>query len=74
LAFPVVVNDVAALSAHMAANRIWCARHWAELPSPQGFAAEHDLGRRCLSLPLDGRYDSRDMERIVASLRDYYPR
>ncbi len=74
LAFPVVVNDAAALSAHMAEHRVWCARHWAELPSPQGFAAEHALSRKCLSLPLDGRYDSGDMERIVATLRKYYPR
>jgi dTDP-4-amino-4,6-dideoxygalactose transaminase len=74
LAFPVVVNDAATLSAHMAANRIWCARHWAELPSPQAFAVEHALSRQCLSLPLDGRYDSRDMERIVATIRELYPR
>jgi len=74
LAFPVVVNDAATLSAHMAKNRIWCARHWADLPSPQGFAVEHDLSRRCLSLPLDGRYDSEDMERIVAAIREIYPR
>lgn len=74
LAFPVVVNDAAALSAHMALSRIWCARHWAELPSPQGFATEHALSRHCLSLPLDGRYDSNDMERIIAILREYYPR
>ncbi|WP_443748602.1 hypothetical protein [Asticcacaulis solisilvae] len=74
MAFPVVVNDAAALAAHMAASRIWCARHWAELPSPQGFAAEHALSGRCLSLPLDGRYDSDDMERIVATIREVYPR
>ncbi len=74
LAFPVVVNDAAALSAHMAESRIWCARHWAELPSPQSFAAEHDLSRKGLSLPLDGRYDSSDMERIVAAIRRFYPR
>ena len=74
LAFPVVVNDAVALSAHMAANRIWCARHWAELPSPQGFATEHMLSRQCLSLPLDGRYDSKDMERIVGTIREIYPR
>lgn len=71
LAFPIVVKDAAALSAHMASNRIWCARHWAELPSPQGFAAEHDLSRTCLSLPLDGRYDSGDMERIAAAIREF---
>lgn len=74
LAFPIVVKDAAACAAHMAAHRIWCARHWAELPSPQAFAAEHDLSRQCLSLPLDGRYDSGGMERIVATIRELYPR
>jgi len=74
LAFPVIVNDAAALSAHMAANRVWCARHWAELPSPQGFVAEHALSRHCLSLPLDGRYNSGDMERVAATIREIYPR
>ncbi len=71
LAFPVVVDDAAALSAHMAAERIWCARHWAELPSPGSFAAAHALSRRCLSLPLDGRYGEDDMERIIAAIGRY---
>ena len=71
LAFPVVVDDVAALSAYLAGERIWCARHWADLPSPERFAAAHALSRRCLSLPLDGRYGEADMKRIVAAVRSY---
>ncbi len=71
LAFPVVVDDAGALSVHMAAERIWCARHWADLPSPDGFADAHALSGRCLSLPLDGRYGTDDMERIIAAVRTY---
>ena len=71
LAFPVVVDDAAALSAHLASERIWCARHWADLPSPQTFAAAHALSRRCLSLPLDGRYGEDDMNRMIAAIRRY---
>lgn len=65
LAYPVVTEDAAALSAALAAERIWCARHWADLPSPEVFAEAHDLSRRCLSLPLDGRYGADEMARIT---------
>ena len=65
LAFPIVVDDAAVLSSRLAARRIWAARHWADLPSPKSFVAAHALSGRCVSLPLDGRYDAQDMDRIA---------
>jgi dTDP-4-amino-4,6-dideoxygalactose transaminase len=71
LAFPILVADAAAMSAWLADRRIWAPRHWAEVPSPIPFTAAHDLARRCLSLPLDGRYGASDMARIVEAVRAY---
>lgn len=71
LAYPIVVEDAAALAAHLADQRIWAPRHWADLPSPASFSAAHDLSRRCLSLPLDGRYGPEDMARIVEAVRGF---
>jgi dTDP-4-amino-4,6-dideoxygalactose transaminase len=71
LAFPVVVADAAALVAYLADRRIWAARHWADLPSPETFAAAYDLARRCVSLPLDSRYGPQDMQRVSEAVLDF---
>lgn len=71
LAFPIVVDDAAALVGHLAQRRIWAARHWADLPCPPSFAAAHALSERCVSLPLDGRYGLPDMERIVGTVLEF---
>ena len=73
LAFPVVVDDAAGLVTHLAGRRIWAARHWADLPSPAGFADAHALSRRCVSLPLDGRYTPQDMGRVAEAVRAFTP-
>jgi len=63
---PVLTADAAAVAARMAEARVFCARHWADLPSPAaGFPAEHDLARRLLTLPCDHRYDDDDMARVA---------
>lgn len=71
LAFPVVVANAAGLAAHLASRRIWAARHWATLPSPSRFSAAHSLSRRCVSLPLDGRYTPQDMLRIADAVLEF---
>ncbi len=65
LAVPIVVDDAGGLVARLAAQRIWAARHWADLPSSKAFAVAHALSQRCVSLPVDGRYDAEDMSRIA---------
>jgi len=65
LAFPIRLEDAATLARHLADQRIWAARHWADLPSPPTFHAAHALSARCLSLPIDSRYDAEDMARIA---------
>lgn len=70
LAFPVRVAAAAEVVAAMAAARIFCARHWAELPSPlAAFPDAHALAAQAVSLPCDHRYDGDDMLRIAAALR-----
>lgn len=70
LGIPVVVPDAAAFVAEMAKARIWCARHWADLPSPPDeFPALHGLARRLVTLPCDQRYGRDDMMRIVDHVR-----
>ncbi len=71
LGVPIVVGDAAAFVAGMAQARIWCARHWAALPSPRAeFRAAHDLSARLVTLPCDQRYDREDMLHIVRQVRD----
>lgn len=66
LGVPVLTNDAAAVAARMAKARVFCARHWADLPSPAAeFPAEHALSRRQLTLPCDHRYDAQDMARVA---------
>jgi dTDP-4-amino-4,6-dideoxygalactose transaminase len=70
LAFPIVVEDVGNVVAALAELRIWTPRHWAELPSdPDEFPEAAWLSARCLSLPLDQRYDAADMERVAGAVR-----
>jgi hypothetical protein len=71
LAYPILADDAGALAAHLAAQRIWAPRHWASLPSPARFTDAHALSRRCLSLPLDGRYGADDMTRIIEAVQSY---
>ena len=71
LAFPVIVSDAADLVAYLASQRIWAARHWADLASPAQYREAHELSRRCVSLPLDGRYDQEDMVRVADAVRAF---
>ena len=66
LGVPVLTEDAAAVAARMAQARVFCARHWPDLPSPPAdFPAEHELSRRLLTLPCDHRYDEADMARVA---------
>lgn len=66
LGVPVLTRDAAAVQARMAKDRVFCARHWADLPSPPAdFPAEHALSQRLLTLPCDHRYDDADMTRVA---------
>ena len=70
LAFPIRVQDCAGLAAALADRGIYCARHWAELPSdPAAFPLAHRLSGEVLSLPCDQRYGAADMLRILDALR-----
>ena len=68
LAFP-VLTDAAEAAKRLAAQRIFCARHWPALPSPASFAAEHALAARCLSIPCEPRYTEEEMHRAGAAVR-----
>lgn len=67
-AYPLLVEDAAGAQRALARRRIYCARHWAELPRGAGAAARR-LAAREISLPCDQRYGPADMARIVDALR-----
>jgi len=55
----------------MAEERIFCPIHW-PLPndvSSAKYAYSQDLSDTVLTIPIDQRYDSEDMERVVATLK-----
>jgi dTDP-4-amino-4,6-dideoxygalactose transaminase len=57
-----------ALVAALAAEGIFAARHWRDLPSPaEIFVTEHSLARELVTLPCDQRYDADDMSRVAAA-------
>ena len=67
--FVIKVDDAGALSARLAAERLFCARHWATLPSdPKLFEREHALSQRLLTLPCDHRCNEVDIERLVEAV------
>lgn len=69
LAFPILSDNCEALRQVLAEQRIFCARHWADLPSPPGeFPDAHRIAGRCLSIPCDPRYSSQEMHRVGAAL------
>jgi dTDP-4-amino-4,6-dideoxygalactose transaminase len=70
MAFPIRVADRDALAAALAAEAIYCAKHWSTLPSdPRAFPGPHALAAEILSLPCDHRYGPADMDRVAAALR-----
>ncbi len=70
LAFPISVADRDGLARALAEQRIYCAKHWTDLPNdPALFPGAHSLSAHILSLPCDQRYDERDMDRIVTAVR-----
>jgi hypothetical protein len=67
--FVISVDDAGVLAARLAAERFFCARHWAILPSDADvFAGEHALSRRLLTLPCDHRYEECDIKRLVEAV------
>ena len=71
LAFPVVAAEAATLHATLAEQRIFCARHWADLTSSaEEHPAAHRLAARCLSIPCEPRYSAEEMHRVGAAVRE----
>lgn len=75
LGLPVVVagDRREALRASLAAQEIFCPVHWdlPQLPA-DGFESERRLSASALTLPLDQRYDERDMHRLLGALRSFF--
>ena len=63
--------DAADIASRMAKNKVFCARHWADLAvPPEKSPQSHDLARKLLSLPCDHRYDERDMKIVADTLEN----
>lgn len=70
LTVPIRVQSAESAVRALAAERIFCARHWAHLPSPTGaFPEAHSLARQLVSLPCDQRYDAAEMARVAEAVR-----
>jgi len=73
LAFPICVADRDGLAQALAEQRIYCAKHWTDLPNdPALFPVAHSLSAHILSLPCDQRYEECDMDRIVTAVRAFH--
>lgn len=66
LGFPLRAPSAAELVRALAVQRIYAARHWADLPSAaDAFPAEHRLAGELVTLPCDYRYSEDDMRRMA---------
>lgn len=61
LCYPVVVNNPSALAKQLSGEKVFCARHWADIPSPATFKCEHKLSAKILSIPCDQRMEREDV-------------
>ncbi len=69
MVFPVRIADRDEVVRRMAAERIYCAHHWPDLPSPaEDFPGVHALNAELLSIPCDHRYGAEDMARVAEKL------
>lgn len=65
----IAVEDAQSLARQLAAERLFCPRHWAELNSdPVGFPYEHSLSRQLLTLPCDHRYTAEQLARLADAI------
>jgi hypothetical protein len=64
------VKDAGALVAALADEHLFCARHWADLPTdPAVFPREHAVARSLVTLPCDHRYNATHLTRLVEAIR-----
>jgi hypothetical protein len=67
--FVIAVEDPQSLVRQLAAERLFCPRHWAELSSdPAQFPYEHGLCRQLLTLPCDHRYTREQLARLADTI------
>ena len=73
---PIITENAAGLSAALAAERLFCSRHWASEDLAAGaveFRWEHSVAERLLTLPCDHRYDEAGLKRLVEAVRRLAP-
>jgi hypothetical protein len=71
---PIAVENAQLLGRQLAAERLFCARHWPEISAdPARFPYEHSLSRHLLTLPCDHRYHPEQLARLVDTVERLAP-
>jgi hypothetical protein len=71
----IAVEDAQSLAQKLAAERLFCARHWPDIRSdPTRFPYEHELSRQLLTLPCDHRYTILQLARLADAIERLAPR
>lgn len=73
LGFPILAEDRQGLAQHLIQNRVYPPVHW-DLPaavSRQDFPHAWHVSERILTLPVDQRYDERDMAQIAVLVQSF---
>jgi hypothetical protein len=72
--FVIAVKDAQSLANELAAERLFCARHWLKIGSdPNRFPYEHALSRQLLTLPCDHRYTPSQLARLADAIERLAP-
>lgn len=70
IGFPVVIEDRDRVRKQLYEEMIYPPVHWdVSKVAPVNFTQSHDLSKRIMTLPCDGRYQISDMERVITELR-----
>jgi dTDP-4-amino-4,6-dideoxygalactose transaminase len=71
LGFPIVLERRDEVRSALFKHNIYPPIHWAiQGVVPVQYKESHELSRRVMTIPCDGRYDSFDMRRIVSILEN----
>ena len=71
MVYPYAVSNGQELRKRLIENKVFVAKYWPNVLPCKGFELEVSLANNVMALPIDQRYEERDMERIINIIKQY---
>lgn len=71
MVYPYAVSNGQKLRKRLIENKVFVAKYWPNVLPCKGFELEVSLANNVMALPIDQRYEERDMERIINIIKQY---